>query len=92
MSNEDRSDRLLSELKQRYGLSKRFVDKVRPVVGQILDLEIPEGKRTELLELLAESCQRDSLIRKSTAEATLGWQRFMAELERLAEIISRRNR
>lgn len=69
-----RVDHLLEELASRYDLQDRFLVQVRPMVAQILSENIPEERRTFLLEVLAQTCQNDLLIRKRFAalEGALG--------------------
>jgi hypothetical protein len=90
MMDAKRTTRLLDELTLRYKLEDRFLDKVKPIAENILALDMPEGRRTELLEMLAETCQRDLTIREATSAAREAWQSFMEDLSRLAEILYKR--
>ncbi|PIE22354.1 MAG: hypothetical protein CSA62_12650 [Planctomycetota bacterium] len=92
MKDEQRCDRLLGELQIRYGLKQPFLARVRPIAENILTMDLPEGKRTELLEMLAETCQRDYSIRCATAAAQEAWQGFMDDLARIAEVLYRRRK
>jgi hypothetical protein len=59
-----RVDNLLAELTSRYDLQERFLRKVRPMVVRILSDEIPDERRTWLLEALAQTCHNDLMIRR----------------------------
>lgn len=77
---EPRADRLLAELRQRYDLDPAFVAKLRPSVIAIFSPEIPEERRTELLELLAETCERNVRIREGNVKLKEALQRLLATL------------
>jgi hypothetical protein len=65
--DSQRVDHLLEELTARYELQDRFLKQVRPFVDRIFSDEISEERRTKLLEVLAQTCQNDLLIRRRFA-------------------------
>jgi predicted NBD/HSP70 family sugar kinase len=77
----DRVDSLLRELSSRHRNDDgRFLTAVRPMVVSILDDRTPEAARVPLLELLAETFERDVGIRRDCAAALAAWQRLLAAL------------
>jgi len=82
----ERVDFLLSELSQRHqNQDPRFLAAVRPMVVTILDPATPEHARVPLLELLAETFERDAQVRRDLGKALAGWNRFFASLRKLLE-------
>lgn len=82
----ERVDSLLSELSQRHrNQDPRFLASVRPMVANILDPATPDHARVPLLELLAETFERDVQVRRDIGKALDGWQRFFASLRKLLE-------
>lgn len=82
----ERVDSLLSELSQRHqNQDPRFLLAVRPMVAAILDPATPEQARVPLLELLAETFERDVQVRRDLDKALEGWNRFFASLRKLLE-------
>jgi hypothetical protein len=82
----ERVDSLLSELSQRHhNQDPRFLAAVRPMVVTILDPATPEHARVPLLELLAETFERDVQVRRDLGKALAGWNRFFAALRKLLE-------
>lgn len=65
--SSQRVDHLLEELTSRYDLQDRFLKQVRPMVEKIFSDDITEERRTVLLEVLAQTCQNDLMIRKRFA-------------------------
>lgn len=65
--SSQRIDHLLEELTSRYELQDRFVKQVRPMVEKIFSDDVTEERRTVLLEVLAQTCQNDLLIRRRFA-------------------------
>lgn len=83
MSTNDRTTRILAELTERYDLQADFVQKVRPMVDTIFSDDIKDEDRTALLEVLAETCERDLRMRKGSAalrEALTGLVDTLKEL------------
>lgn len=82
----ERVDSLLSELSSRHhNQDPRFLAAVRPMVVTILDPATPEQARVPLLELLAETFERDVQVRRDLDKALAGWNRFFAALRKLLE-------
>ena len=61
---EQRVDRLIAELTARYELQERFIKQLRPAIERIFSDEIPEDRRPYLLEVVAQTCQNDLMIRR----------------------------
>lgn len=79
-----RVDSLLLELQARHrNQDPRFLAAVRPMVERILDAGTPEHARVTLLELLAETFERDVQVRRDLARAQAGWQAFFEHLRTL---------
>ena len=82
----ERVDSLLSELSQRHrNQDPRFLAAVRPMVANILDPATPDHARVPLLELLAETFERDVQVRRDIGKALEGWKGFFASLRKLLE-------
>lgn len=80
----DRVDALLSELSARHhNQDPRFLTAVRPMVEGILDPRIREQDRVGLLELLAETFERDVQVRVDCERARVAWSEFLAAVARL---------
>lgn len=80
----ERIDSLLLELSARHrNQDPRFLTAVRPMVATILDSGTPTAARVPLLELLAETFERDVQIRRDIAAAQAAWRDFFARLQRL---------
>ena len=80
----DRADSLIAELSSRHqNQSPKFLAAVRPLVVNILDEKTPEEARIPLLELLAETFERDVATRKNCAAARVAWQQWAEALRRL---------
>jgi hypothetical protein len=80
----DRVDSLLRELSSRHrNQDARFLAGVRPMAEKILDANTPEAARVPLLELLAETFERDVQVRRDCAAARASFAAFFAELRKL---------
>ena len=80
----DRIDSLLQELSSRHrNDDSRFLAAVRPMVAGILDPATPEDRRVPLLELLAETFERDVQVRRDTGRALAAWQQWFSSIQRL---------
>lgn len=80
----DRADTLIRELSARHGnTDERFLVAVRPIVDKILDDATPEDARVPLLELLAETFERDVQVRNDLQRARVAWADFFALLQRM---------
>lgn len=80
----DRADSLIHELSTRHqNLDERFLAAVRPMVGKILDEGTPDHARVPLMELLAETFERDVQIRRDMAAARAAWNDFFERLRRM---------
>ncbi len=81
-----RIDSLLEELSARHrNQDPRFLAAVRPLAERILDPATPEPSRVPLLELLAETFERDARTRTDLAAASALWAQFFARLRRLLD-------
>lgn len=79
-----RVDSLLQELSARHANhDPRFLQAVRPMVERILDPGLAEGTRTSLLEMLAETFERDVEVRRDCAAAREHLAAFFAQLMKL---------
>ncbi|MCB9884542.1 MAG: hypothetical protein H6838_03565 [Planctomycetes bacterium] len=79
-----RVDALMLELQARHNNNDpRFLTAVRPLVERILDPGTPEDARVPLLEMLAETFERDVAIREATAQSLAAWRDFFANLKKL---------
>lgn len=79
-----RVDALLQELSARHRHhDARFLSAVRPLVESMLDPAIAADRRVGLLELLAETFERDLAIRRDTALARQHLQQYLAQLREL---------
>lgn len=82
----ERIDSLLLELSTRHrNHDPRFLTAVRPMVATILDPGTPEAARVPLLELLAETFERDVQVRRDIANAHTAWGEFFARLRKLID-------
>lgn len=80
----DRVDALIQELSARHANDdERFLAAVRPMVERILDPAMPEEHRVPLLELLAESFERDVQVRRDLQQARENWARFFEALKQM---------
>ncbi|MFT7535974.1 MAG: hypothetical protein ACI85K_001927 [Hyphomicrobiaceae bacterium] len=80
----DRVDNLIAELASRHGNSSpRFLAAVRPVAVKILDDKTPDGARVPLLELLAETFERDVESRTNCAAAMVACAAWVDAMKRL---------
>lgn len=76
-----RAESLIRELTARSGNDDvAFLDAVRPLVEKILDAATPEAARVPLLEMLAETFERDVQVRRDLAVARRGWTELMQRL------------
>ena len=79
-----RVDSLLLELSSRHrNHDPRFLAAVRPMVERIVDPATPEQARVPLLEMLAETFERDLQVRTDVAKAQQHWADFFAHLKKL---------
>lgn len=79
-----RVDSLLLELSNRHrNHDPRFLAAVRPMVERIIDPATPEQARVPLLEMLAETFERDVQVRSDLAKAQQHWADFFANLRKL---------
>lgn len=79
-----RVDALMLELQARHhNHDPRFLCAVRPLVERILDPGTPQAARVPLLEMLAETFERDVVIRTATAQSLAAWRSWFANLEKL---------
>lgn len=82
----ERVDSLLLELSARHrNTDPRFLTAVRPMVLSILDPATPETARVPLLEMLAETFERDVQVRRDIATAQTAWSQFFARLRQLLQ-------
>lgn len=85
-----RVDSLLAELTARHGLSADYAARLRPLVERLLEPGIPEATRPALMELLAETCERQRRIEESGKQMKQAVQEFFAELGKLIQQAHRR--
>ncbi len=79
-----RVDSLLLELSSRHrNHDPRFLVAVRPMVERIIDPATPEQMRVPLLEVLAETFERDVQVRNDLDKARQHWADFFAHLKKL---------
>lgn len=83
MSIPDRIEHLLSELTQRYELTDEFAGKLRPMIATIFSDEIRDEDRTQLLEMVAETCERDLRMRRGSVKLKECLQTLMSTLHEL---------
>lgn len=80
----ERVDSLLQELASRHrNDDPGFLAAVRPMVVTILDPATPEHARVPLLELLAETFERDVQVRRDIGRARASWENFFVSLRKL---------
>ena len=80
----ERVDSLIAELSVRHkNADPRFLAAVRPMVVSILDPATPEDARVPLLEMLAETFERDVQIRDNCAAAREAFQAWIEAIKRL---------
>ncbi|MCC6672557.1 MAG: hypothetical protein IT458_15945 [Planctomycetes bacterium] len=85
----DRVSSILAELGARHGSDQAFLESLRPTVAKIVDPTLPDEVRVHLMELLADTCERERLIRQNTEQVQAHWQEFFS---RLANLIRRLDR
>lgn len=79
-----RVEALLEELSARHGNREpRFHAAVRPLLERILAPGLGEAQRLPLLELLAETFERDAAVRRDAAAARACLRQWFANLRRL---------
>lgn len=79
-----RIDSLLAELTARHrNHDARFLAAVRPMAERILDPATPESARVPLMEMLAETFERDVGIRRDMARLRADMAQFFANLRKL---------
>ena len=82
----NRVDAVLDELSSRHqNTDARFLAAIRPIVERILAPDTPASARVGLMELLAETFERDVQIRQDIAAARQGIVDFFDTLRRLID-------
>ena len=61
----ERVEGLLAELQTRHKTEPEFMEKLRPELERILSDDTSEDSRIRLLELVAETCERQTQIARS---------------------------
>ncbi|MGE3173657.1 MAG: hypothetical protein AB7O97_13620 [Planctomycetota bacterium] len=80
-----RAEALIHELASRHdNADPRFLAAVRPMVDRILDDATPAAARVPLLELLAETFERDVAMRR---DLTMAREHWVALMQRLRELL-----
>lgn len=80
----DRVDSLIHELSTRHQNSNpRFLAAVRPMVVNILDPATPEEARVPLMEMLAETFERDVQVRRDSEATKVALAAFFERLKRM---------
>lgn len=82
-SPEPRVEKILAELQSRYDLQDDFLAKLRPMVSTVLSDEIDDEQRTGLLEMVAETCERDLRLRKGSVALKSALQSLVDTLREL---------
>ena len=76
-----RVEALLAELSARHrNQDPRFLTAVRPLVARVVDPGLPEAERVRLLELVAETFERDVQVRRDCLAAKDAWAGYIAAL------------
>ena len=79
----ERVDSLLQELARRHHHDDpRFLTAVRPLAASILHPDTPAAARVRLLELLAETFERDARVRRDGERARSAWRALTATILR----------
>ncbi len=78
-----RVERILNELRARYGNDERFTERLRPMLKRIVDPSVSDESQVSLLELAAETCERDSQIKRDGEAARAAWDEYIQILLRL---------
>jgi hypothetical protein len=79
-----RTDAILAELSRRHDHHHPgFLAAVRPLVDRILEPGLAEPARRHLMELLAETFERDVQVRRDIASAQAASRDFFELLRRL---------
>jgi hypothetical protein len=83
----DRVDTIIRELSSRHrNADDRFLAAVRPMVERILEPGTPADARVPLLEMLAETFERDARMREDFTNLRKGLRELFERLRRrLAE-------
>ncbi len=82
----ERVEGLLAELQARHKTEPEFMEKLRPELERILSDDTSEDSRIRLLELVAETCERQTQISRS-CDALL--EVFDGMFEQLRSMIQR---
>lgn len=85
-----RTDALLAELAARHGNRQPFLTAVRPMVERILAPGLEDTLRIHLLELLAETCERDTAIRVHSEAARAGFADLFERLKAMVLALGKR--
>lgn len=80
----ERVEHILDELTARYDLKEPLRRRLRPLLQRILAPDVPEERRVFLLEMVAETCQRDQKIRTTFGLLKERLEQLSRSLERLA--------
>ena len=75
-----RVERILAELRARHGNDDRFTERLRPMLERIVDPELSEESQLGLLELVAETCERNTQIRSDGQAALAAWKSYVESL------------
>ena len=78
-----RVDALIAELAARHGIDTAFLAKARPAIEQVLSDDIPAALRVQLLEFVAETCERQAGIQRDVAALQDEVDRLFAHLRRI---------
>lgn len=77
-----RVDSLIAELRARHGNEELFFQRLRPLLEKILDPGTPEESRHSLLELAAETCERQQQVKTNGEAARVALQGYVENLNR----------
>ncbi len=78
-----RVDRILTELRARHGSDECFEARLRPMLERIVDPAMSEECQVGLLEIVAETCERNTQIRRDGKAALEAWDSYVKSLLRL---------
>ena len=78
-----RVDRILAELRARHDNDDRFAERLRPMLERIVDPAVSEACQVGLLELVAETCERNTQIRTDGKAALVAWGEYVQSLIKL---------
>ncbi len=79
----ERADALIDELAARHGNAPEFLEQIRPMVVRILHPDTPDASRPQLLELVAETCERQLTIKRNGEELRAAFDQLFDSIRAL---------